>query len=281
MKKLIINADDLGVSDAVNEAAESCLKSAVITGVSVMPCGRRFREAAAMLRNMGFVEAGIHLTLTGGLKPISGGADSLRSSDGHFPANYMHLARLSLTGRVKVRHVRDEFTAQIEALRNEGLKITHIDGHEHVHMLPGILRCVIDLAKEHGIKYIRIPLERSSYLLEGAYAVDIFRHAVLKPLAATALKEVKKAGLFSNSHFLGHIHSGRINENVLALMLGRMEEGVNEIAFHPAVFTKGLLGCTPRQADSARELKTLLESGWRKRAEELGIRPVTHKEASS
>lgn len=280
MKALIINADDMGLSDAVNEAIIGCYKAGAISGVSLMACGRRFKEASRMLRDVGAAETGAHLTLTGRFKPSSNDASQIKTlldnGVGTFLPGYAPFAVRYLMGRISKNEIQKELSAQIKAILDEGFRITHLDSHEHVHMFPSVLEEVVSLAAQFGIKYIRLPLESPRMLLKDPYFKDIIRYSALRPLAAKARGVIKGAGLSSNEFFLGHVHSGRLNEDILSYMALNMKEGVTELAAHPAVLSRVFLEESPWHINGAREMNALKGDAWKSLLAASGITVLPH-----
>lgn len=279
MKTLIINADDMGMSDAVNEAIVSCYKAGAISGVSLMACGRRFKEASRMLKDVGAPEVGVHLTLTGNFRPSFPDASRIKaliSGQGTFLSGYAPFAARYLTGRIRDAEIREELAAQIRNVVAEGLRVTHLDSHEHIHMLPAVLDSVVSLAGEFGVKYIRLPLESPRMLLKDPYFKDIVRYSALRPLAARARDVIKRAGLLSNDSFFGHVHSGRLNEEILGYMALNAKEGVTELAVHPAVFSRALLEESPWHVNGTKEMKALMGEGWKSALAVSSIEVLPH-----
>jgi len=284
MKTLIINADDMGLSDAVNEAIIGCYKAEVISGVSLMACGRRFKEASRMLRDVGATEIGAHLTLTGRFRPSSKDASQIKTlldNAGTFLPGYAPFAVRYLRSRISKSEIREELSAQIEAILSEGLKITHLDSHEHVHMFPAVLDAIVSLAAQFGIKYIRLPLESPRMLLKDPYFKDIIRYSALRPLAARARGIIKGAGLSSNEFFLGHVHSGRLNEEILSYMALNVKEGVTELVAHPAVLSRVLLEESPWHVNGAKEMKSLMGDTWKSLLAASGITVLPHSKLAA
>lgn len=281
-KKLIVNVDDVGLSDAVNEAAEKCYRENAITGVSVMVCGKRFQDAASMLRRLGKTEVGVHLTLAGKFPPCTqnrSAIKSLLSGEGTFVRNYRRFMLHYFQRRLNPDEIYLELANQIKKVRAEGLEVTHLDSHEHVHMIPAVLKITLRLANEFGVPYIRLPLEGAAVFRKQFKARDLARHAALKVFAARAKKAISGAGLYCNDAFLGHFHSGRINDDILCFMMENLPGGVTELALHPAVMSPRLLEDSPWHRNAPVELDALLNGKWRKAAETNGARLVTHKEA--
>src|SRR2546422_5855984 len=69
------------------------------------------------------------------------------------------LVARALTGRLDPAHVAAECAAQLARLREAGVRVTHIDSHRHVHVLPGVWGVVIETARRGGVPVVRVPLE--------------------------------------------------------------------------------------------------------------------------
>ncbi len=281
VKKLIINADDVGLSPSINEAVRRCYSYGIITGVSVMACGKYFREAAAILREIENEEVGVHLTLTGSFSPCI--EDTLCINDilddrGVFVSDYRQLLLLSFRRRLDKDQVYQEFTAQVRRVKNEGLEIIHLDSHEHIHMFPGILDVVIKIAREFNIPYIRLPLEGKGIISKQFRVRDFFRHTGLRALAFKAEMIMDDTGIKHNDAFLGHFHSGRIDDDVLCFMMDNIGEGVSELTVHPGVMTGELLNESPWHSNAQVELNALMSEQWRRIMQSRNIRLVSHWE---
>ncbi|MFH1305198.1 MAG: ChbG/HpnK family deacetylase [Candidatus Omnitrophota bacterium] len=258
-KQLIINADDVGLSGAINAAVKTCYEKEAITGVSVMADGRCFKEAASMLRELGKPEVGIHLAY-----PVPGGV--------------RNFAALYFSGGLDLADVYQMFSRQIKKARNAGLEITHMDSHEHIHMFPAVLKILAALAVEFKIPYIRLSLEKGSVLRKRFNAKDILRHMALKPFALLGKRFLSREGIKHNDAFWGHFHAGRINDDVLCFIMRNLVPGVNELAVHPGIMSPELLKDSPWHKNAQQETTALLEGKWRALAAVADIRLVTHKE---
>jgi predicted glycoside hydrolase/deacetylase ChbG (UPF0249 family) len=282
MKVLIINADDTGLSRDINEAVRRCFRAGVITGSSITPCGRYFRHGADMLLRDGSGRAGVHLTLTGGLEPVTAERSrvgSLLTPEGRFPKGYADIARGALTGKLKLSELNRELAAQIEAVKECGLEVTHLDAHEHVHIFPVILDCVVELALKNSIPYIRVPLESLSVMSRDIRFLDILRYGVLRFFAGRGMKAVNCLGIGHNSRFLGHFHSGRITPELMAHFIRRLSGGITELAVHPGILSGELLGESPWHRNAEKEMNVLLEGAWMDTARKEGVRILPHTEA--
>jgi predicted glycoside hydrolase/deacetylase ChbG (UPF0249 family) len=282
MKSLIINADDVGLSDSINKAVERCYSSGVITGTSVIGCGRRVREAAGMLRDLGKTEVGAHLTLTGQFEPCTKDASNIKTllfGKGVFHGDYGRFMRLCSAGKIDIGQVYIELASQIKRIKGEGLEITHLDSHEHVHMFPEVLEVVMTLAEEFKIPYIRLPLEDPVVIKKQFKVRDLLRYGGLRMFALRAKKKLFRKNFDADGNFLGHFHSGRIDDDILFFMITHLREGVSELAVHPGVMSPELLEESPWHRNAQREMDALINGRWKTFADSEGVRLVTHKEA--
>src|SRR6266852_8305711 len=115
--------------------------------------------------------------------------------------------------------VEKEGEAQIRKVRDAGVLVTHLDGHKHVHMLPGLFEIALRLAKRHGIGAIRVSLEASNLraaLASGAEqnARVVMKQGVqargLKLLARDAREQAERAGISTADYFCGIAQTGEL-----------------------------------------------------------------------
>ncbi|MFH1877646.1 MAG: ChbG/HpnK family deacetylase [Candidatus Omnitrophota bacterium] len=280
MKALIINADDLGYSPAINLAVKECFLKGVISDTSLMACGEYFNDAVNMLHGIGKKEAGAHLALTGGFSPCAENAGEVRSlitAEGVFLPGYWELFTRFFSRKISREALRAEFSAQIEKIQSAGIEVTHIDSHEHIHMLTGIAEIVSELADRYGIPYIRFAGEHVSVMRKDFRVKDLIRYLSLKTFTSGAKKAVGRGRAASNDHFWGHFHSGRISDDVLCYILKNIKNGVNELAVHPAVDSSELVKKNPWYKNASGEFEALLYGKWRGLINAAGIELISYK----
>ena len=140
MKKLIVNADDFGLHILINQGIIKGHQEGFITSTSIMPSADAFDEAVALAQDNPQLGIGIHLTLVGGVKSVlpQSKIASLLDGEGRFLPDYVAFAKRFYTGGVKISELEAELRAQIEKALASKLNLTHIDSHQHTHVLPGI-----------------------------------------------------------------------------------------------------------------------------------------------
>ncbi|MCE5287410.1 MAG: ChbG/HpnK family deacetylase [Pelosinus sp.] len=240
MRGLIINADDFGLHRVVNAGIIEGYQRGCITSTSLMPGGRAFDEAVALSRANPGLGVGVHLTLVSE-KPVSNIAmiPSLVNKNGYMEENYIKFLLKFIKGEICLKEVETELTAQVEKAVATGLPLTHLDSHQHLHVVPGIIDIVIRLAKRFEIKAIRIPDE--PYFFFGGYKFQPVRAIArcgLTFLARLARQKAAREGLITPKHFFGMLAGGNMQERFLYNIIRAVPEGICEIMMHPSLETQ-------------------------------------------
>ena len=141
--RLVINADDFGLSDGVCNGILQAMRLGRVSSTSAMLCvpGSVERLAAAVDALAGRV--GVHCQLTNGEPCLPPDAvPTLVGGEGRFP--------LHAIGDVSAAEVESEWRAQIDRFLGLGLYPTHLDSHHHVHRQPALTAILAELARELG-----------------------------------------------------------------------------------------------------------------------------------
>ena len=141
-RRVIIHADDYGLAPGVNRAIEEGLTSGAIHSASILLGGAHAEPALRWAAAHPEFDFGVHLNVTQGT-PVSGGSwvPSLVDLRGRFHRLGPFLVRLACR-RISLREIAVEWRAQIAAVRSAGVRISHLDSHQHVHLVPRIFRSV-------------------------------------------------------------------------------------------------------------------------------------------
>lgn len=229
---LIVNADDLGLTAGVNEAIERAHQDGIVTATSLLAVGTAFDDAVAMLKRNPDLDAGAHLALVGEDPPLSPPQDvpSLVDRDGAFPLSYRTVVARGVTGRLRARDIRREFTAQLERIARAGIEISHLDTHQHTHLWPVVGRVVRDLARERDIPFIRVPRSRAGGIT--GLGVNI--------LARRLRRQLRSDEVLATSTYAGLDEAGHLDETRLLQVLRTFiaEAGaLGEVNAHPGLDT--------------------------------------------
>lgn len=160
MKRLIINADDFGLVPSVNKAIIDCYRRKNVTSATLMVNMPGAEDAARLAKDNPGLGVGLHFSLTEG-RPLSR-CPSLVDSRGFFFTRGALLRRIAF-GAVKASDIHDEFLAQLEKAKALGIKVTHVDSHQHLHMAPWIFGIIQPLLEKEGIpiRVVNPPIDPS------------------------------------------------------------------------------------------------------------------------
>ena len=233
--RLIVNADDFGLSEEINEGILQAHTKGIVTSTSLMPTGAAFCHAVNLASMTPSLDVGIHLTLVEET-PLSPpqSIPSLVNDHGRFHPHAGDFLKRYLRGKISRREVRNELESQVRKVKDSGLQISHLDSHQHLHALPGIWDIVQSLAAQFDIAAVRYPRESvSSYMLS-----DYDRWPRLAQLCALNFfcALVNRRGPTSPDHFVGFFYGGHLSrehlENVIRHLPGG---GVCEMMCHPGL----------------------------------------------
>lgn len=264
MKYLIVTADDVGLAKSINEGIAKACSEGVVTAVSVIPSGAAFTDAVQLIRSLPFKSVGAHLALTE-IKPLL--------SSSRFSRDHNRLFFSILSGRISRESMYTEFKAQLELIKANGLTITHINSHEHIHMIPLVLEIFIQLAREYNIPAIRFP--RGDRRPSSLSLKENYKSFILNYFAGMMKKKLEGSGLTYTDHFMGLLDAGRLDIDKLKTMLGTLEDGVTEIVAHPGFLGPEVLDNFSWHKGSETELFALTDDRIKRAVKDNGIKLIT------
>ena len=287
MKNLIVNADDFGLTEGVNRAIIDGHRNGIITSTTLMANGMAFEPAVAASAAVPTLGVGVHLNLTQG-RPICKASQvpSIVTPEGLFYPSPGILARRILSRKVDLRHIENELRNQIQKIVSAGVRITHLDGHKHIHLLPPIFDVVVRLAREFAIQCVRCPIEPATSafgpLQSGRrgrlrMAKQFLLGRALSSLAAWQAEEVAKAGLHRPDRFYGLSQTGFLDLELLERMILEVPDGTSEIMCHPGYVDEDLLQTRTRlHAQRETELQALTNPRIRQLVKDLQINLISY-----
>lgn len=261
-KKLIITADDFGITEDANRGIIECYKKGIVTDMSLLSVGESFSSAVNLAKENNIKTLGIHLALTGPFKPLNspGIVPSLARNDGQFTSNYKKLFLKYFIDKISAEDIYTEFKKQIERIKNEGFTITHVDSHEHIHMMPGILKIVIRLMNEYGIKSIRFPYEKLNFIYKIKNLNSWFSNIILSSMCLVGKNILKDSGIKHNDRFMGHAKAHNLNREYIIQSFNSIGSGVTEFGCHPGFHSKEVEKYYPYSENREEELRFLCGS---------------------
>lgn len=289
MRRLIINADDLGLTEGVNRAILHAHHEGVVTSATLMANGAALQDAVARIRSLpstSMFSVGCHLSLVDGC-PLSapGNIPSLLIGTTEFRQGVGELGIAARRGHLSSAEIEIEATAQFQALRAAGIAISHFDAHKHAHMFTDILEPALNAAAACGIKAVRNPFEsnyplpffallRYPKLLKRYLQVEL-----LRSMRSNWRRIVQRFGFATTDGSLGIVVTGDLDERLLRTTLENMPEGTWELVCHPGYDDAELAGIRTRlRASRAKELGLLTSSETRHLIEQLGIELISYRQ---
>jgi chitin disaccharide deacetylase len=287
VRNLIVNADDLGWTEGVNRGIAETHRNGIVTSASLLANGAAFRSGVELARVTPGLGVGLHLNLSDGA-PVAGRelVTTLLNERGELEGKpeslLLRLARRS----VLLEEVEREWDAQIQKVRDSGIALTHLDGHKHVQMLPGLFEIALRLAKRHGIAAVRVSHEESSLraaLSAGAKqkGTVVMKQGVqargLKLLAPDAREQAERAGIATADYFCGIAQTGELTREGVLRLMEILPEGTTELMCHPGYVDAELANSATRlQASRQAEVEILTDTGIRNLVASQGIRLIDY-----
>uniref|UniRef100_A0A338P6V2 Carbohydrate deacetylase n=1 Tax=Mus musculus TaxID=10090 RepID=A0A338P6V2_MOUSE len=159
--RLVVTADDFGYCPRRDEGIVEAFLAGTVTSVSLLVNGTAAESAAELARRHS-IPTGLHANLSEGrpVGPARHNASSLLSPEGFFLGK-MGFREALAAGDVALPQVREELEAQLSRFRELlGRSPTHVDGHQHVHVLPGVCQVFAEALQAYGVRFTRLPAER-------------------------------------------------------------------------------------------------------------------------
>ncbi len=288
MKNLIVNADDLGWTEGVNRGIVDAHRKGLVTSTSLLANGPAFASALALARANPQLGVGVHLNLSDG-PPTAHPQDvpGLINAAGELDSSPENLLLCIASRSLELDQVEREWDAQIRKVQSAGIAPTHLDGHKHVQMLPGLFEIAVRLAKKHSIRAIRVAHEESKLRVllssggehkTGVVLKQGVQARGLKLLARDAREMADRSGLVATDYFCGIAQTGELTRNGVENLLKNLPEGTTELMCHPGYADEDLRRSDTRlQKSRQAELSILTDAHVRKLVATQGIRLISYQ----
>ena len=263
MKYLIVNADDFGLSEAVNEGIIEAHLHGIVTCASLLTNVPAFSHACELAHKHPQLEIGFHANLTSG-RPVLPGelVPSLVDRNGRFFGLWTFACRC-LAGLASYRDIEKELTAQMQKAWGQKIFFTHIDGHHHIECLPVVAAVLVEMAKKKKIPFIR---RIASPKRIGPW-LPFFQQWALSLLQRRA----PSGESASTDHFWGlELYRSKDKTAMLERLLCRLPDGINELMCHPG-YDRSDVVATNYRTERENELRALLHPRTKKLIETFGI----------
>ncbi len=302
MRKLIVNADDLGLTAGVNRAILETHHSGVVSSATLMANSARFADAVKAAHSAPNLAVGCHVVLVDGAPVMPPGTvDTLlaiRSAEPkRFNSSLSAFARRALLGGFDPDELVAEITAQIRKIQSTGLVVTHLDTHKHAHIFPVVLVALLRATRICGVPAIRNPFVPVEAMPARRFKGqrNLWKRygqvRVLRSFYAQFRERTKRAGVHTPDGVIGVIETGLVdsagdspNDNssyssLLRQALASLPEGTWELVCHPGYNDADLRVARTRLLDSREaERRLLISPDLRQFLAEQKIQVISYRE---
>ena len=284
MRRLIINADDFGLTSGVNRGILKSHREGVVTSTTLMARGGRFDEAAGLAAQAPRLSVGCHVVLVDGSPLLKADQVSSLLATASPPAFRVSLARfavLAAAGRFDPGQVENEVTAQIHKLQAAGISVSHLDSHKHTHMFPVVLRAMLRAAQNCGVRAIRNPFEPLVFARIAGWKRQ-FQLTILSRYRATFRRELATAGMNTPDGCIGIAATGGLTLASFQDLLEKLPEGTWEFVSHPGYNDAELDQVRTRLRDSReKELAILTSDAAREALRRENIELISYRDLAT
>jgi hopanoid biosynthesis associated protein HpnK len=240
VRRLIVNADDFGLTRGVNRAIVEASSNGIVTSSTLMANGQAFEDAIVHAKSASRLSIGCHVVLVDG-SPVLGGqqASTLfdqKADDGRFYDGLGAFALRAVSGRVDADEIEAEVTAQIRKLQSAGVSVSHLDTHKHTHILPQVLRALLRAARTCGVPAVRNPFGPVRFSILAKYPRLWKRYGqvtVLNRLGGRFRNSVTNAGMLTTDGTVGVVATGAMDSYLFRSIVDSLPEGTWELVCHP------------------------------------------------
>jgi chitin disaccharide deacetylase len=285
VRRLIVNADDFGLTAGVNRGIVEAHHSGIVTSTTLMANSAAFDDAVQLAQSNPKLSVGCHLVLVDG-SPLLG-ADKVPSlmdsrNRSHFRQSISSFALRAMSGRLDAKEIEAEATTQIRKLQSAGIQISHIDTHKHTHMFPRVLDSLLRAAQACGVRAIRNPFGRVMISLVARHPALWTRYSQVSLLNTWQGKfrcAVAEAGMVTTDGSLGVVATGALDDRLLHLILETLPEGTWEFVTHPG-YNDAALDQIHTRLHQSRELELgiLTSSATRQVMDKKGIQLISYRD---
>lgn len=234
MRRLIVNADDFGLTSGVNRGIMQAHQQGIVTSATLMACSNGFAEAVQLAKQSPRLSVGCHVVLVDGtpiLQPTH--LPSLVEKGGpQFRQSLMSFAMVAASGRVDTSQVEAEVTAQIKKLKDAGVQVSHLDTHKHTHMFPAVLKGVLRAARNCGVHAMRNPFEPLVFAAVRHWKRQ-FQLRMMQGFRNTFNHALREAGVSTPSGCIGIAATGGLNLPTFCKLIQNLPDGTWEFVSHP------------------------------------------------
>jgi chitin disaccharide deacetylase len=278
LRRLIINADDLGLASGVNRGIIESHVQGVVTSATLMACGEKFAQAAAQVAQTPRLSVGCHVVLVDGVPVLDAAAVSTLTVGPKFRDRLTNFAMLAATGRLDPAQIESEVTAQIQKLQAAGIQVSHLDSHKHTHMFPVVLKGMLRAATNCGIRAVRNPFEPLVFATVRHWKRQ-FQIRLMRRFRASFQAALADAGVVTPDGCVGIAATGGLTQETFESLIRNLPDGTWEFVSHPGYNDAELDKIQTRLRDSReKELGILTSAATKEALQREGIQLISYRD---
>ena len=284
MRRLIINADDFGLTSGVNRAIIEGHLQGAITSATLMANSSAFDEAARLAKNNPSLGIGCHVVLVDGVpvSPPSRVPSLLGDGTSRFRTKLFAFTHAASRHQLDPAQIEEETIAQIRKIQQAGVDLTHLDSHKHTHMFSRVTEPILRAARACGIRAIRNPFEPADFSLireQPALWKRYFQVRTLRLFSNRFREQVAAAGLLTTDGTVGIVATGALDQSLFEALIENLPDGTWEFVCHPGYNDAQLQSAGTRLLDSrVQELEILSSEATASLFRHSGIQLISYRE---
>jgi predicted glycoside hydrolase/deacetylase ChbG (UPF0249 family) len=265
------------MTHGINRGIVEACRKGIVTAASIMVTGWAFEEAVQLARESPKLDIGLHLSLTVG-RPASNDAAVHRylASRGTFRLGNRDLLIGLILRTISPSVAYREIEAQFKRAADSRLPITHIDGHESIHLFPGIRERVFQLMENYHIPFIRHSYEGMSF--RSAWKLRRWKKVLLTLFGLVFRRNIRRRGIGTTDHYHGAFDAGYLGKERLLAMISSLQEGTSEIMCHPGYRDESFDRISGGRYLPDQELRALMDPEVKNLLHQRGIHLISFRD---
>lgn len=242
MKRLIVTADDLGLSEKINLGIAQSFKEGIVTSTSLLVNAPATEHAISILKDMPSLQVGLHLGIVEGF--LTSGHRELRSRYEYFGLNKNCLPRdwkeyfFRYSFRNEKHLWNEEFEAQIQKFLDIFPSVPFLNSTQHLHLVPDLFEMIISLCKKYRIPWLRMG---NQLIFSGNFSKRPIHSLGINLLSKLNFSQDVK----STDCLLGTDQAGKLTTESLSQILAKVPQGLSELIVHPGFGDDALRNLLP------------------------------------
>lgn len=239
MYRVIINADDFGLSKGINKGIIRGYREGVLTSASLIVNMPGFEDAVSLIRENPGLDIGLHINFFRGTPILSVyKVRSLINKKGRFLGNIFKIAAGVYRRRLSLTELEAESDAQIKKALDRGINITHLDSEKHLHLISKVYKIIVKLAKKYGINKIR-NINEYPYVLKfmpsdtSILSSSLCKTSLLQFLSKRAKRINSIYSIKTADYSFGIMDTGKMTLEKYERLFNCLKSGTTEISCHP------------------------------------------------